>query len=339
MSARKRKAAVKYAELSSSGSEKEEEQDEESDFDGSNDHADSSPGIGGGASVNDNNDDNDDDDDEGDNKDTQSNSSDDTHELMKSLQERFIDKKKKPLNASKMVKSKPVAVKKESTKQSKTKARTVPPPNSTPDSAPSSSTKKQKTLSSTTKPGSSPIKTAQAKRIDERPVVDTKYDSMDVFLPSHLVGIGGDNKDTDNATATAPPGFCSVLIQVQPDDAKGLDFEGVSGAIGRFEVGTANNSLVLDLKGCQYHASILPGPTAMIVGFASKVGNSTGNATPQLRVDGITDEFATLVKTNDSMSKLDAKVQGDYDKHSSFGVVEDDNVNRAASANTTKKDK
>ena len=75
--------------------------------------------------------------------------------------------------------------------------------------------------------------------------------------------------------------------------------------------------VVLDLKGCQYQGSLLPGPTALIVSL-SKGG--------QLRVEGITDEFATLVKTQDVMAKLDGVVEGEMDD--GFGV-RDENVNRS----------
>jgi hypothetical protein len=70
---------------------------------------------------------------------------------------------------------------------------------------------------------------------------------------------------------------------------------------------------------------LLPGPTALVVGF-SKGG--------QLRVEGITDEFATLVKTNDSLAKLDAVVKGHMDD--SF-EIRDENVN-ATVRNNNKKD-
>ena len=74
--------------------------------------------------------------------------------------------------------------------------------------------------------------------------------------------------------------------------------------------------MTLDLKGSQYHGSILPGPTALVVGFRAG----------QLKVEGITDEFARLVHTQDVMAKLDAVVEGDMD-HNRFHV-EDENVNR-----------
>ena len=75
------------------------------------------------------------------------------------------------------------------------------------------------------------------------------------------------------------------------------------------------SAVVLDLKGCQYQGNILPGPTAMVIGL------SKGR---QLKVEGITDEFSRLVKTQDVMAKLDAVVRGDMDD--GF-LVRDENVN------------
>jgi hypothetical protein len=142
-------------------------------------------------------------------------------------------------------------------------------------------------------------------------------------------------------------GECTVMIEVDPEDAALLDYEGISGAIGRFEADDRGGTLrslallvvffacsfnplahglvvvvllilvVLDLKGCQYQGSLLPGPTALIVSL-SKGG--------QLRVEGITDEFATLVKTQDVMAKLDGVVEGEMDD--GFRV-RDENVNRS----------
>lgn len=158
-------------------------------------------------------------------------------------------------------------------------------------------------------------------------------DTFDVILPP-LLGSG-------NA------GECTVMIEVDPEDAALLDYEGISGAIGRFEADDRGGTLrslallvvffacsfnplahglvvvvllilvVLDLKGCQYQGSLLPGPTALIVSL-SKGG--------QLRVEGITDEFATLVKTQDVMAKLDGVVEGEMDD--GFRV-RDENVNRS----------
>jgi hypothetical protein len=72
--------------------------------------------------------------------------------------------------------------------------------------------------------------------------------------------------------------------------------------------------VTLDFKGSRYRGSILPGPTALVVGFA-KGG---------LKVESITDEFSRLYKTQDVMAQLAAVVQGTMDE--SFRV-HDENVN------------
>jgi hypothetical protein len=118
------------------------------------------------------------------------------------------------------------------------------------------------------------------------------------------------------ATGNPPPGECNLLIQVDPEDATRLDYEGVSGAIGRFEAG--DNGILIDLKGRQYHGSLLPGPTALLVSLAKGLR--------QLRVEGVTDEFATVVQTSDVMAKLDAIVTG-AELDAGYQYVEE-NVNR-----------
>lgn len=359
-SGRKRKA-VKYTESSSSGSEKEEDDNDDE----------SSDGFCGGASSAGADKEEEDDDDmsfSGDKEDDNSNggnASDDTEALMRSLKERFIVKKKTPTKKSSSItpkatssavsKTKPsnVAKKASAAKQLKKTTPTTALTTSASSgvinnkkarsSSPTTKTASAITTPTTTKSGSPAKKTKVSSssshtiRASATNVVDkSKYDSMDVLLPSQLMGLGGGGGDEDDNTA--PPGSCSVLIQVPPENAKGLDFEGVSGAIGRLEVIEDSGCLVLDLKGCQYQASILPGPTAMVVGFVpTKVGvTASAGAVPQLRVEAITDEFATLVKTNDSMLQLDAKVQGDYNNDGTerFGVVEDDNVNKRRAPST-----
>jgi hypothetical protein len=138
----------------------------------------------------------------------------------------------------------------------------------------------------------------------EKPGEEEEEDSFAVVLPSSWV-----------ATGQPPPGDCNVLIQVDPNDAARLDYEATSGAIGRFEAGP--NGIVLDLKGHQYSGSLLPGPTAMLVALTKG---------KQLRVEGLTDEFATLVQTQDVMAKLDAIVTG-AQMDDGYKVVEE-NVNR-----------
>jgi hypothetical protein len=115
----------------------------------------------------------------------------------------------------------------------------------------------------------------------------SENDSYDIALPSLL--------------GTANGGECTLMIEVDPDNAASLDYEGVSGAVGRFEADS--HGISIDLKGNRYRGSILPGPTAMVVGLY-KGG--------QLRVEGITDEFAALAKTKDVMASLDAVVVGEF---------------------------
>ena len=67
--------------------------------------------------------------------------------------------------------------------------------------------------------------------------------------------------------------------------------------------------VILDLKGCRYRGSILPGPTALVVGMSKGFGGGAGSG--EMRVDCITDEFVHLVKTKDVMAQLDAIYEGD----------------------------
>ena len=48
-------------------------------------------------------------------------------------------------------------------------------------------------------------------------------DSFDIIIPASLL------------TESTTTGECSILVQIEPQDATLLDFEGASGAIGRFE--------------------------------------------------------------------------------------------------------
>lgn len=85
--------------------------------------------------------------------------------------------------------------------------------------------------------------------------------------------------------------------------------------------------VILDLKGTQYTGKIFPGPTALVL----VVTNSTnGAADPYLKVEGITDEFCSLVKTGDAMAKMNAAVQDAMEDYYNY---EDEDVNR-----TTKTD-
>jgi hypothetical protein len=59
---------------------------------------------------------------------------------------------------------------------------------------------------------------------------------------------------------------------------------------------------------------LLPGPTCLVVGFPShKFGSSKKEQQEpigKLRVEGIADEYTTLVQIDDHMKKLDAVVTG-----------------------------
>lgn len=158
---------------------------------------------------------------------------------------------------------------------------------------------------------------------------------LDVVVPSSLLN------DTSG-------GESSVLIEIDPSHGKKLDFEGATGAIGRFEadedaskfmssskpyraapsvsIGLASLmsvpdsrvlllaltlAVTLDLKGYQYEGRIHPGPTAMVLAVKGE----------SLRVDVMTDEFVTLTKTSDLIAKLDAVVQGNTQ---GYQVVEED---------------
>ncbi|OEU13860.1 hypothetical protein FRACYDRAFT_242211 [Fragilariopsis cylindrus CCMP1102] len=131
-------------------------------------------------------------------------------------------------------------------------------------------------------------------------------DSFDVILPLSIVN------SADNSNGGGDQ--CTLLVEVSdPNDAIALgEFGGSVGAIGRFE--SDPNGITLDLKGNQYRGSLLPGPTCLVVGFPShKFGSSKKEQQEpigKLRVEGIADEYTTLVQIDDHMKKLDAVVTG-----------------------------
>mmetsp|Transcript_10571 Transcript_10571/g.20909 ORF Transcript_10571/g.20909 Transcript_10571/m.20909 type:complete len:350 (-) Transcript_10571:342-1391(-) len=147
-----------------------------------------------------------------------------------------------------------------------------------------------------------------------------ELDSFDVVLPPSIIDGGGCSSENQ----------CTLLVEVSDTkDAIALgEFGGSVGAIGRFE--SDPNGITLDLKGNQYRGSLLPGPTCMVVGFPSSFGfkkkeltaTATGDRHVEdispsikvgtLRVEGITDEYATLVQIADHMKKLDAVVTGNH---------------------------
>ena len=145
-------------------------------------------------------------------------------------------------------------------------------------------------------------------------------DSFDVSLPSSI--LKGSGISTDNQ--------CTLLVEVSDSkDSISLgEFGGSIGAIGRFESDT--EGITLDLKGNQYRGSLLPGPTCLIVGFPQSFGirkkelpegattlevrgedNQGNTVVDNLRVEGVVDEYTTIVQIDDHMKKLDAVVIGD----------------------------
>mmetsp|Transcript_2387 Transcript_2387/g.5717 ORF Transcript_2387/g.5717 Transcript_2387/m.5717 type:complete len:235 (+) Transcript_2387:86-790(+) len=154
----------------------------------------------------------------------------------------------------------------------------------------------------------------KSKRIKKE--VANSLDSFDVLVPSSILNGGGVSSDNQ----------CTLLVEVSySKDAIALgEFGGSIGAIGRFE--SDPKGITLDLKGNQYRGSLLPGPTCLVVGFPQSFGakrkDSTTEANGQpileeeddkeesgkLRVEGILDEYATLVQIDDHMKKLDAIV-------------------------------
>jgi hypothetical protein len=156
--------------------------------------------------------------------------------------------------------------------------------------------------SSATKSEKPKAKTAK-KHAKEKAALFDVHAPMKVIIPTSL-------------SAEPTGGECSILVQIGPEDATLLDFEGAQGAIGRFEAD--DSGVTLDLKGYQYHGKIHSGPTALVL-----VVGKTG----QLKVDAITDEFVILEKTQDVMAKLNAVVKGNMDD--GYNVVEENvNINK-----------
>lgn len=193
--------------------------------------------------------------------------------------------------------------------------------------APAKKKAKVGTPSTTKRPSTSPKKSTQGTKTTAPVSRPTSGKATPKTTPAaHVVSSTGDKHPDDDsytvvlpsswmATGNPPLGECSLLIQVEPEDATRFDYEGVSGAMGRLEAGA--NGIVLDLKGRQYQASLLPGPTCMLVGLSKGA---------LLKVEGMTDEFASLVQTHDVMAKLDAIVTGA--KLDEGYQVMDENVNR-----------
>merc|ERR1712232_871521 len=102
-------------------------------------------------------------------------------------------------------------------------------------------------------------------------------------------------------------------VQINPKDAKVLDFEGKAGAIGRIETSSAtSNSITLDLKGYQYQGRIQAGPTAMVVSTTNSAPGTTSSS-KQLKVDSVTDEYISLQETSNVLKTLDGVIKGNKD--------------------------
>jgi len=159
------------------------------------------------------------------------------------------------------------------------------------------------------------------KRLTTSPERKTKKSqSYDVILPASLLALR--------------PGTNSLLVQMDPQEQKKIDleFEGSSGAVGRFEA--SPNSITLDLKGHQYSGTLHPGPTAMIINLTNKGwdGNSNDKKNDAFvaRIESITNEFVALQQTQDVLSKLDGIVdQGTMDESYFASESNQDTVSNA----------
>ena len=90
------------------------------------------------------------------------------------------------------------------------------------------------------------------------------------------------------------------------------------------------HAVTLDLKGCQYRGSLYPGPTALVLTsklqpFTKSTDDTTAQQ-PQLKVDGIVDEFCRLVQESDHMATLAGTVKGDMMDYQY--QYQDEDVNR-----------
>jgi hypothetical protein len=62
---------------------------------------------------------------------------------------------------------------------------------------------------------------AKVKRMKTDTVVSVESDSFDIIVPNSLLGLNG--------------GGCTVLLQIDTQDASALDFSGAVGVVGRLE--------------------------------------------------------------------------------------------------------
>ena len=100
---------------------------------------------------------------------------------------------------------------------------------------------KQATMSAnkpTTPSKKSPTKSPKKARMKKEALFDTS--SMDVVVPTALL-------------AESTGGECSLLVQIDPQDSTRLDFEGQTGAIGRFEAEDNGGENLLATKEITVH--------------------------------------------------------------------------------------
>ena len=190
-----------------------------------------------------------------------------------------------------------------------------------------------KTRKSPSRPNAKDVGSSKSPAKTRSPQKNKPSTTYNVVIPPHVM----------NPTASSS---CTVLVQIEPEQQNkfDLEFEGSSGAIGRFE---ANQDFVtLDLKGHQFYGILHPGPTAMILTLSkpkqsteTKIdGDQNRQQTSEFfsadngiaKVDAISDEFVALHQIQDSFSKLhDIVDMGDMD--SSF-MFRDVDVNQEGSS-------
>jgi len=140
----------------------------------------------------------------------------------------------------------------------------------------------------------------------------TVADSLPVILPASLAATAAAAAVSSGSSSSNE---CQILVQIDPDDAERLDFEGSTGAIGRFQVDS--NGIVLDLKGSQYRGSLVAGPTVTMASLCYAANSHE----QQLRVEVIVDEFCAVSKTHDALTLLEGTGTGIDD---SYAVQEED---------------
>lgn len=127
----------------------------------------------------------------------------------------------------------------------------------------SAASTKQKSPSKTKSPSSSKAPSSPKKLPKSPEAAEPVNDSFDVILPPLL----GTNSN----------GECTILVQLDPHDAATLDYEGVSGAIGRFEADDRGGKYEYDSKQFWHHfanASLFDLRALTFASFVRNVINS-----------------------------------------------------------------